>query len=591
MFVAGFLFLVLFGMVVRSPVARADGPGGNVTNSFVRLVDIAKPSVVRIITIIGGHLTVHFSNGQMVTFPQNSPTGYPLGLSGTGAFISAHGEILTADHVVNPPHDVTLNQYLDQTAAPDVSNYYNQNVNPGSPLSADQVTQELTGGQLRSSTQYDQPTSEAYRSTDYTGQLNATSPQNLPAYVHSPVDRIEAQSSFNARDVAIIHVSNMDDMPLVQIGDSTTVQEQDELRIVGFPGNGDVNMNNISQLLTSSVNQVFVSSIKTTDAGAPLIQVGGNVEHGDSGGPALNSSGQIVGIVSFGTSGPGNTSFLQASASASMLVQQAGVNTTPGPFQKSWNQAFNDYASATTGHWHKAQQEFQQIATQYPNFKAIAPYLTFATQQAKNEVGSPATTSTSTSNVPTQNNSLLNMWIIIGAIVVLLLIVLLVVVIALQRRRGSRVTTGPGVPPGGWGNGAYGTIPQPVNGSPPFAAPPRQPAPEQGVYGSRPQDALMSFGAPPASSWSNQAPGQPAPGSAPMPSQTFSGDQTWIAPKPAIQPNMPGSPSVPINLNNPNNSGGLVVWPCGHMNRPVARFCSVCGEPAPVRPANRQYEQ
>ncbi|HEX6479876.1 MAG TPA: serine protease [Ktedonobacteraceae bacterium] len=580
---------MLMPMLGVTPVARADGPGGNVTNSFVRLVDIAKPAVVRIITIIGGHLTVHFANGQTVTFPQNDPNGYPLGLSGTGTFISAHGDILTADHVINPPHDTSLDQYLDQTAAPDVSNYYNQNVNPGSPLSPDQVTQELTGGQLRSTTQYAQPTSEAYLSTDYTGQLNATSPQNLPAYVHSPVDRIEAQSSFNAKDVAIIHVSNMNDMPIGTIGDSTTVQEQDELRIVGFPGNGDVNMNNISQLLTSSVNQVFVSSIKTTDSGAPLLQVGGNVEHGDSGGPALNSSGQIVGIVSFGTNGPGSTSFLQASASASMVAQQAGVNTTPGPFEKAWSQAFNDYASTTTGHWHKARQEFQQVANQYPNFKAIAPYLTYATQQAKTEKGLPSATSTATSNVPTQNYSSLNMWIIVGAIVVLLLIVLLVIVIALQRRRGSRLTTSPGVP-GGVGIGANGTMPQPWNGNSPIM-PDRQTTPTPGVYGSRPPDVLRAFGAPPTSSWPNQAPGQPAPGPAPTPSQTFSGDQTWLAPKSAIQPNVPGSPSVPINPNNPNNSGGLVVWPCGHMNRPIARFCSVCGEPAPVRPANRQYEQ
>ena len=587
-FVVGILFLMLMSMLGFTPVARADGPGGNVTDSFVRLVDIAKPAVVRIITMIGGHLTVHFPNGQTVTFPQNSSSGYPLGLSGTGAFISAHGDILTADHVINPPHDTNLDQYLDQTAAPDVANYYDRNVNPASPLSADQVTQELTGGQLRSSTQYDQPTSEAYRSTDYTGPLNATSAQSLPAYVHSPVDRIEAQSSFNDRDVAIIHVSNMNDMPIVQIGDSTTVQEQDELRIIGFPGNGDVNMNNLSQLLTSSVNQVFVSSIKTTTSGAPVIQVGGNVEHGDSGGPALNSSGLIVGIVSFGTNGPGSTSFLQASASASMLVQQAGVNTTPGPFQKSWNQAFNDYASTTTGHWHKAQQEFQQIATQYPNFKAIAPYLTYATQQAKTEKVSPSTTPTTTSNVPTQNNSPLNMWIIVGAIVVLLLIVLLVIVIALQRRRESRVAIGPGVP-GGLGNGANRIIPQPMNGSPPVI-PNRQSSPTQGVYGSG-QDALKPFGAPPAPSWPNQVPGQPVPGPAPTPSQRFSGDQTWVAPKSAIQPNMPGSQSIPVNPSNPNNSGGLVVWPCGHMNRPVARFCSICGEPAPVRPANRQYEQ
>src|SRR5204863_6161400 len=144
--------------------------------------------------------------------------------------------------------------------------------------------------------------------------------------------------------VAIIHV-NMNDMPSVLLGDSTSVQTQDNLRIIGFPGNGDVS-NNPSDLLTLSVNNVFVSSIKTTDAGAQVIQVGGNVEHGDSGGPALDSNGAVVGIVSFGlvnSGSPGGTSFLQASSSARDLVQSLNLNTAPGAFQQAWSKAMTDY--------------------------------------------------------------------------------------------------------------------------------------------------------------------------------------------------------------------------------------------------------
>src|SRR5579883_995062 len=397
-FVAGILSLMFMGALGAAPVARADAPGGDVTDPFVRLVDIAKPAVVRIITVINGHLTVDFPNGKAVTFPQNDPNGYQLGLSGTGTFISAHGDILTADHVVNPPHDASLDQYLQQTAAPDVANYYDTSVNPGAPLSPDQVATDLADGQLQSTTSYGTPSSQVFLSTDYTGPLNATSAQDLPAYAHAPVDRIEAQSNFNDRDTAIIHVSNMNDMPLVAIGDSTTVQEQDQLRIIGFPGNGDVNMNNISQLLTSSINQIFVSSIKTTDTGAPVIQVSGNVEHGDSGGPALDSNGDVVGIVSFGLASPGSstggTSFLQASNSARALIQSLNLDTTPGQFQKLWSQAFTSYAANTRGHWHTAAQQFQQLATQYPQFQAVRPYLAYAQQQARTEVVTPAATAT-----------------------------------------------------------------------------------------------------------------------------------------------------------------------------------------------------
>lgn len=541
--VAGFICLAIIGWAGGPLAAHADGiPGGNVNDPVVRAVDIAKPAVVRIITFIDGKLTVRFSNGQDVTFPQNDPRGYPLVLSGSGTFITAHGDILTADHVVNPPHQA-LDQFLDQVAAPDVANYMNQVLRVNPQVTADQITQALQNGNIQSNSQYDTPRSRVYLSTDYTGPLSATTIQNVPSNVFAPVDRIEKESVFNEKDVAIIHVL-MNDMAMVQLGDSSTVQQQDELTIIGFPGNGDIAGNSPTDLLTLSVNKVFVSSIKTNDAGAPVIQVGGNVEPGDSGGPALDGHGAIVGIVSFGPNTPGNTSFLQTSNGARTLVQELGLNTTPGPFQSAWNQAFMDYAANTPGHWHKATQEFQQIANRYPLFKAVTPYLNYAEQQAKSEK-LPQSTPTSQSPQPAAGIPSFGYWILVGAVVIILLAVLLFGAVALRRRR---------------------TKPAPATAitPPPYTMPPsanRTPAPPV-TYNSPLNDGMTAFGAPPSSpSWPRQPPAQPT-----LPS--------------------PGSPTVPSGATNV-----LVPWPCGHMNRPMARFCSVCGEPAPARPPAHRFEQ
>src|SRR5690348_5277644 len=377
--------MLVMGLLMSGGVASAhifDIPGGNVSDPVVRAVDIAQPAVVRIITQIDGKLLVHFTSGN-ATFPQDGSNGYPLDLSGTGTFISAHGDILTADHVVNPPRS-DLDSFLQQTAAPDVANYMNQVLHANPPVTTDQVTQALAGGQLNSTSQYDTPQSAVYLSFAFTGPLSATSFQSIPANVFSNVDRIEAQSAVNQKDVAIIHVNNMNDMPMVQLGDSSGVQVQDQLTIIGFPGNGDVSTTP-TNLLTSSVNNVTVSSIKTTDTGAPLIQVGGNVEHGDSGGPALDSTGKVVGIVSFGIGTQGSTSFLQAIDSARQLVQQLNLNTTPGAFQTAWSQAFNDYSVTSSGHWHKAARELQQLASTYPQFKGVNRYVVYAQQQAQTE--------------------------------------------------------------------------------------------------------------------------------------------------------------------------------------------------------------
>jgi len=83
---------MLVGLV---PVAYASQPGGDVADPAIRGVDIAKPAVVRLLTEVDSQLTVTIG-GRNVTFPltpQQGVNGYPLGLSGTGAFISAHGDV------------------------------------------------------------------------------------------------------------------------------------------------------------------------------------------------------------------------------------------------------------------------------------------------------------------------------------------------------------------------------------------------------------------------------------------------------------------------------------------------------------------
>lgn len=568
--VAGIVCLILLGLAGTAPAAYADGiPGGNVSDPVVRAVDIAKPAVVRIITLLNGQLTVHFSVTQNVPFPQ-SGNGYPIGLSGSGTFITAQGDILTADHVINPPH-ADLNQFLQQQAAQDVANYMNLTLKVNPPITPDQVTAELASGQLASDTQYSTPQSRVYLSTDFTGPLNVQDIQNVPANQIAPVDKIEKESAVNQSDVAIIHVSNMNDLAMVKLGNSSNVQQQDNLTIIGFPGNGDIAGQTATDLLTLSVNKVFVSSMKTTNTGSPVIQVGGNVEHGDSGGPALDDQGNIVGIVSFGAAGSGSTSFLQASNSAQRLVQSLGLDTAPGPFQKAWSQAFTDYASSTPGHWHKAQQEFQQIAAHYPQFKAIMPYLGYATTQAKTEkVPQPASQSSPTGS--TSPGALTNNLAIIGGGVVVLLALLLFGGVALSRRRRKRVPVTPApaqlsnVPPPGQN--------RPLN-------------PSQSTYGPQVNNGLTPFGAPPQrqpqsqvppSSWPVQPPVQAMPGQ----SQAYPRQPVPTGPPPYPT----NSPTVPSNP-----SGTLVPWPCGHMNRPVARYCSVCGEPAPPKPTVRRYEQ
>jgi hypothetical protein len=606
--VAGIVCTLIIAIFANPATSYAESiPGGNVSDPVVRAVDIAKPSVVRIITSLPSHLVVHLTQGD-VTFPQPNSTSqdvlngaYILQVSGSGTFISSQGDILTADHVVNPPKDQELTQFLDQVAAPDVAAYMNKNATGANQVTADQVDQQLNSGTLRSTPSFDQATSDVFLSTDYTGPLNATTLQDIPTFMHQTVDKIEKESAVNQRDVAIIHAP-FTDTPSVELGDSSNVQQQDELTIIGFPGNGDVSQKP-TDLFTSSVNKINVSSIKTTDSGAPLIQVGGNVEQGDSGGPALDSSGNVVGIVSFGvvsnTATTAGTSFLQASSSASDLVKSLGLNTTPGTFQQLWSKAFNAYSSTTPGHWHEVQADFQQLKTKYPQFQAVTRYLDYASTQAKSEplAKATATPTSKPSNVPSivGSSSLQALAMTIGAIALIILLVVVLFGVALRRKKKPLPTHNTGFVganrPGA--NGSMGTN-GPVgtnnavgtNGgvgarltSPPASPSSNQPIPQGSLV---PQNSsgmptvssklptanngMTAFGAPAQPTFPSGPPAQPS--------------QTLPRGIPPAQPNMPMN-------GNSGTFTTLRVWPCGHMNRPNARFCSICGEPAPQPPIRR----
>lgn len=521
----GLLCILAWTTLGNALTAHADSiPGGNVTDPTVRAVDIATPAVVRIFTLVTSHVLVTFSTGA-VSFPQTG-SGYQLQVSGSGTFISAHGDIVTADHVVNPPtSDSSVQQAFINKAAPDITAYMNQH--NGTQVTQDQVSQQMQNGQLPFQIQYDNKASEVFLSTDYTGPLTAGDMQSVPAQIHATVDKIEKESAFDQKDVAIIHVP-LNDMASVQLGDSSTVQPQDALTIIGFPGNGDVS-STPQNVLTSSINKINVSSIKTTNTGAPVIQVGGNVEQGDSGGPAINSNGTVVGIVSFGISSPGapaGTSFLQASNSATALVKSLNIDTTPGTFEQRWSQAFADYAATTTGHWTKAKQEFQQLATTYPLFKAITPYLNYASTQAAKEPVATSQTQTQTTAAHTVNTvgqvSFIAIAWTVGAVVVFLLLVVLLFRAGVRGRKKDKTASTQGIP-----STRQGTLPSASS------------SPQDKTYTS----AMSAFGAPAQTSAPTQA------GQTPAATTT---------------------------------SNVLRPWPCGHLNRSNARFCSVCGEPAPL---------
>lgn len=421
----------MLGALAVTSSAAADGrpPGGQFNDPVVRAVDIAQPSIVRLATIYTAHVTMSLC-GQDVTLP-TSGDDYTLGATGSGAFISANGDILTADHVVDVPKDL-LDQavFQDPKSAGDIANLLN--TNPGCHLSQAISAADVAAGYVQYAgipytVHYSSPRRLVWQSTAFTGPVSNTSENStleglLAAPYHDAT--VVSSSSVNDNDVAIVHV-DLSDTPNIQLDNSASVAVEDQLTIIGYPGNGDVT-NDGTDLLTPSVNIITVSAVKSGDNGEQLIQVGGNVEHGDSGGPALDARGHIVGIVSFGFVGPdspGSTAFLRSSNSVRSLISEAGISTTPGAFEKSWETAFTDYAATYAGHWHAASRELDDLSSRYPDFKGIQQYKDFAESAAAVEAA------------PTTSSQFVEIGGGVAALLALILLAVLVPLVVRSRRK------------------------------------------------------------------------------------------------------------------------------------------------------------
>ncbi len=271
-------------------------------------------------------------------------------------------------------------------------------------------------------------------------------------------------------------------------------------------------------------------------------------------------------------------------------MQQLNLNTSPGAFQTAWSQAFNDYGATTAGHWHRAAQELQQLATTYPQFKGVNAYLAYAQQQAKTEKVTATPTTTPTPSPSSSSSFLSNNWpLLAGGVLVVLAIVFFGALIVRSRAKKPALAKSKqsyGAPP----NNSY-PYPSPVNqAAPPVRALPQTPPQGQQAYSPPPPNIArpsIPYGAPSAS----QSPVWPDPSASRPPAPAWPASST-------PQQSLPRqSNSYAPGASGTSNTAGdrtqiAVHWPCGHMNIPGARFCSKCGEPAPQSPPPmRRYEQ
>jgi serine protease Do len=416
-------------LVIALP-ARA---GAEEPSAAQKIAITAKPSVVK---VFGAYLATFDVAG-------SEQIQEAIGGTGTGWFMTADGYIATNAHVVADIQagDEAAKDALKKKLFKDLDTKYHAQLS------------KMTDSQIR----------------QLADAIRITALKPLRYVVLPNGDKLDYEvkqfgKPATGNDCAIIKVK-IDNAPTLPIGDSTKSQVEDHVVVIGYPGVADMQdlLDEKSQL-EASVTDGAVSSLKRATTGEQILQISAPITHGNSGGPAIDQHGNVVGLATFGNEGDvQGFNFLVASATLMELVKKANITPQPSDTNKAWSSGLEHYWN---DEYSSAIKDFEQVQMLFPQHSEATAFIRNANQakkdgkEKKDEGGSGAV-----------------IGLVIGGVVLAILAVVMI-------RRGRSAAPRPGMPM------------QPNMMPPPgMPYPQPQPPPQQQMYGRAPQAAQMPGGA------------------------------------------------------------------------------------------------
>jgi len=186
------------------------------------------------------------------------------------------------------------------------------------------------------------------------------------------------------KDVAILKV-DANNLPTVHLGDSNNVHIQEPVTVIGYPGVASrlgLSVLGMESLFVPSVTNGHISAVKVDFKGTPVIQSDAAITHGNSGGPAFNDAGEVIGIATFGPEVAGFNFFVPINT-ALEFVHSVGVKPESGLFDKLWADALDTYDA---GKCNSAKGKLQSVLNIMPN-EPDALGLMRASEKCANEEG------------------------------------------------------------------------------------------------------------------------------------------------------------------------------------------------------------
>jgi len=311
----------------------------------------AKPAVALVVAEVGSEVLVTCGGrGEKVVRPA------PFRETGTGWFVSPSGWMITNAHVVSPAHRPPA-WVADQQARRAVR----------------EACGELPPGTLAATA------ARARVKLDPSISVILSNGIRLTPTVSKYSPPVTGQS-MSGRDLALLKLETAD-MPTLSLADSANAQIGDKLHVLGFPGVVlSHELLNASAKVEASVTSGAISGFKQDVTNQPVIQTDAPAAWGNSGGPAVSSRGEVLGVLTFvsdaGTDEGGivqGFNFVIPSAAVREFLKGADVPLDePSRFNTAWHAGLSAYFSGDYARAEKHFAEANRLIPELPDVRRLA---------------------------------------------------------------------------------------------------------------------------------------------------------------------------------------------------------------------------
>jgi S1-C subfamily serine protease len=339
--------------LLSAPLSAARADTISVQEGLLR----AKPAVVLVIAEVASEVTLDCGSGPTTVKPP------AFRETGTGWFIDANGWVVTNGHVVQPAQE-TPRWLVNQQAQRAVSmaclskELERRGIVQGdAPDKEDAVKRKLLDRVL--------PTVKVTLQPQVL--VVASNGLRVKAEVKKYSPPVSAEpGAMSGRDLALLKIPG-DNFPVLRLADSKVAQIGDPIHIVGFPGVVlSHELLNESASMEASVTNGAVSGFKEDKSNHPVIQTDASAAWGNSGGPAVDDHGAVVGVLTFVSLAPGpeggivqGFNFIIPSQGVKNFVQGTPVNLeSDGKFNPIWYAGLREFF---TEDWKGAAREFERV--------------------------------------------------------------------------------------------------------------------------------------------------------------------------------------------------------------------------------------